>query len=152
MSGYRTVVVGTDGSESSLRAVSRAGALAGACDATLVIACAYLPSPGDDKELARAGDVLRDDAYQVVGSHPAEETVRAASERAQSAGATKVKTIAVVGSPVETLLDVVRREDADLLVVGNRGLNSIKGRLLGSVPADATRRSEVDVLVVHTTG
>jgi nucleotide-binding universal stress UspA family protein len=43
VSGYRTVVVGTDGSESSLRAVGRAGALAGACDATLVVACAYLP-------------------------------------------------------------------------------------------------------------
>ena len=152
MSGYRTVVVGTDGSESSLRAVSRAGALAGACDAQLVIACAYLPHDADDRELSRAGDVLGEDAYQVVGSHPAEETVRAAAEKAHSAGATKVKTLAVVGSPVETLLDVVRRESADLLVVGNRGLNGIKGRLLGSVPADATRRSEVDVLVVHTTG
>ena len=60
--------------------------------------------------------------------------------------------MAVQGSPVEALLDVVRREQADLLVVGNRGLNGIKGRLLGSVPADATRRSECDVLVVHTTG
>jgi nucleotide-binding universal stress UspA family protein len=152
VSGYRTVVVGTDGSESSLRAVSRAGALAGACGATLVVACAYLPTDGDEREAARAEDVLRDEAYQVMGSHPAEELVRTAADRARSAGATKVKTLAVVGSPVETLLDVVRKEDADLLVVGNRGLNSIKGRLLGSVPADATRRSEVDVLVVHTTG
>jgi nucleotide-binding universal stress UspA family protein len=56
-----------------------------------------------------------------------------------------------MGSPVEALLDVVRREQADLLVVGNKGLNGIKGRLLGSVPADATRRSQCDVLVVHTT-
>jgi nucleotide-binding universal stress UspA family protein len=152
VSGYGTVVVGTDGSESSLRAVSRAGALAGACGATLVIACAYLPLEGDDREAARAGDVLRDEAYQVMGSHPAEELVRTAADKARAAGAGQIKTLAVVGSPVETLLDVVRREEADLLVVGNRGLNSIKGRLLGSVPADATRRSEVDVLVVHTTG
>jgi nucleotide-binding universal stress UspA family protein len=142
---YRTVVVGTDGSESSLRAVARAGALAGACGATLVIACAYLPTEQDDRELAQAQDALRDEAYQVVGSHPAEETVRSAGERA-------VRTVAVMGSPVETLLDVVKRENADLLVVGNRGLNGIKGRLLGSVPADATRRSDCDVLVVHTTG
>jgi nucleotide-binding universal stress UspA family protein len=151
-SAYRTVVVGTDGSESSLRAVARAGALAGACGATLVIACAYLPAEADDRELAQAQDVLRDDAYQVVGSHPAEDTVRTAAERAGSAGAKDVKTLAVQGSPVEMLLDVVRRESADLLVVGNRGLAGIKGRLLGSVPADATRRSSCDVLVVHTTG
>jgi len=149
---YRTVVVGTDGSESSLRAVARAGALAGASGATLVIACAYLPSDADGREMAKAQDALRDDAYQIVGSHPAEDTVRTAQERASAAGAKDVKTVAVQGSPVEALLDVVRRESADLLVVGNRGLAGIKGRLLGSVPADATRRSQCDVLVVHTTG
>ncbi|WP_142459219.1 universal stress protein [Geodermatophilus aquaeductus] len=152
MSAYRTVVVGTDGSESSLRAVARAGALAGACGATLVVACAHLPAEVDERELSRARDVLRDEAYQVVGSHPAEDTVRQAGDVARAAGAGEVRTVAVVGSPVEALLDVVRREDADLLVVGNRGLNSVKGRLLGSVPADATRRSDCDVLVVHTTG
>jgi nucleotide-binding universal stress UspA family protein len=149
---YQKVVVGTDGSESSLRAVARAGALAGACGATLVIACAYLPTEADDRELAQAQDVLRDEAYQVVGSHPAEDTVRTAHERAVKAGATDVRTLAVMGSPVEALLDVVQKENADLLVVGNRGLAGIKGRLLGSVPADATRRSRCDVLVVHTTG
>jgi nucleotide-binding universal stress UspA family protein len=88
----------------------------------------------------------------VVGFHAAEDTVRTAAERASTAGAKDVKTLAVQGSPVETLLDVVHREGADLLVVGNRGLAGIKGRLLGSVPADAPRRSTVDVLVVHTTG
>jgi nucleotide-binding universal stress UspA family protein len=149
---YRTVVVGTDGSESSLRAVARAGAIAGAVGATLVVACAYLPADGDDRELARAQDALGDEAYQVVGSHPAEDTVRSAGERAAKAGAKDIRTLAVMGSPVEALLDVVKREEADLLVVGNKGLNGIKGRLLGSVPADATRRSQCDVLIVHTTG
>jgi nucleotide-binding universal stress UspA family protein len=149
--GYRTVVVGTDGSDSSLRAVARAAAIAGAVGATLVVACAYLPSDADERELARASDVLGDEAYQVRGSHPAEDTVRTAAEHALKAGAGDVRTVAVLGSPVEALLDVVEREDADLLVVGNKGLAGIKGRLLGSVPADATRRSAVDVLVVHTT-
>ena len=150
--GYQTVVVGTDGSESSLRPVARAAALTRASAATLVIASPYRPTQADDRALARAQDVLGDDAYQIVGSHPAEDTVRTAAERAGAAGATDVRTVAVEGSPVEALLDVVHREKADLLVVGNRGLAGIRGRLLGSVPADATRRSECDVLVVHTTG
>ena len=152
MGAYRTVVVGTDGSDSSLRAVARAGALAGAAGATLVVVCAYLPTDGDDRDLARARDTLGDEAYQVTGSTPAENTASAAADQARKAGAHDVRAVAVAGSPVEVLLDVVRRERADLLVVGNRGLNSVKGRLLGSVPADATRRSDVDVLVVHTTG
>ncbi len=50
MSAYRTVVVGTDGSDSSLLAVRRAGALAGACRARLVIVCAYLPPRADERE------------------------------------------------------------------------------------------------------
>ena len=152
MSAYTTVVVGTDGSESSLRAVARAGALAGASGATLVVVCAYLPAETDDREMAKARDALGDEAYQVVGSNPAEETVRAAADTARKAGAREVRPVAVMGSPVETLMDVVRREGGDLLVVGNRGLNSIKGRLLGSVPADATRRAGRDVPVVDTTG
>ena len=58
MTAYRTVVVGTDGSEPSLRAVTRAGALAGARGATLVIACAYLPADPDDRDVRGAADVL----------------------------------------------------------------------------------------------
>lgn len=151
MSAYRTVVVGTDGSQSSLLAVHRAGALAGACGARLVVVCAYLPSRADDRGLRRAQEEPGE-AVQVVGSAPAEDTVRAAAEEAVAAGAGEVEQLAVVGSPVETLIDVVTRAQADLLVVGNRGLDSLRGRLLGSVPADVTRRSGVDVLVVHTTG
>ncbi|SHN79506.1 Nucleotide-binding universal stress protein, UspA family [Geodermatophilus obscurus] len=152
MSAYRTVVVGTDGSESSLRAVRRAGALAGACGARLFIVCAYLPPRADDRQLRPAQGESGEDTHQVVGSAPAEDTVRGAAEEAVAAGAGEVEQVAVVGSPVETLLDVVTRAQADLLIVGNRGLSSLKGRLMGSVPADVTRRSSVDVLVVHTTG
>src|SRR3954452_19061805 len=83
---YRTVVVGTDGSESSLRAVARAGALAGASGATLVIACAYLPPDTDDRELAQAQDPLRDDAYHIGGPRPAEDPLRTAHDRASAAG------------------------------------------------------------------
>ena len=151
MSAYRTVVVGTDGSESSLRAVRRAGGLAGACGARLLVVCAYLPSRAEESEVRRTQD-QPGDASQVLGSAPAEGTVRHAAEEALAAGAGEVEQLAVVGSPVETLLDVVARARADLLVVGNRGLDSLKGRLMGSVPADVTRRSSVDVLVVHTTG
>ena len=55
------------------------------------------------------------------------------------------------GAPVDVLRKAVKEHSADLLVIGNRGLNTFSGRLLGSVPADATRRAGVDVLVVHTT-
>ena len=68
-----------------------------------------------------------------------------------AAGARNVTTHAEDGAPVDVLRKAVKDHHADLLVVGNRGLNTFSGRLLGSVPADATRRAGVDVLVVHTT-
>jgi nucleotide-binding universal stress UspA family protein len=150
MAAYQTIVVGTDGSDSSYRAVDRAAAVAAEAGATLVIACAYQPT--SRREVDQAQDELGADvAYQVVGSAPAEDTVRTASERARAAGATKIDTVTVDGEPVPTLTALVRERSADLLVVGNRGLNTLAGRILGSVPSEAARKSGVDVLIVHTT-
>jgi nucleotide-binding universal stress UspA family protein len=150
MAAYQTVVVGTDGSDSSYHAVDRAARIAADSGATLVIACAYRPARRDDVD--RAQDELGADvAYQVVGSTPAEDSVRTAAERARAAGATRIDTVVVDGEPVPTLTKVVRDRSADLLVVGNRGLNTLAGRILGSVPAEAARKAKADVLIVHTT-
>jgi nucleotide-binding universal stress UspA family protein len=147
MGGYQTIVVGTDGSETSFRAVDRAAALAGDEGATLVIACAYFPVTPNP----RAQDALGADAYQVTGSAPADDTVRRARDRALAAGAKNVETTAVQGKPAETLQRVVKECNADLLVVGNRGLNTLAGRIIGSVPLDVVRHTPIDVLIVHTT-
>ena len=150
MSAYNHIVVGTDGSDTSFVAVDRAGALAGATDATLVIVCAYEPSGRE--EVQRAQDQLgRDASYQVVGSAPAEDTVSRARDRAVKAGARKVETTVSRGDAAHVLRDAVRTHRADLLVVGNRGLNTLAGRILGSVPAEVARHAGVDVLIVHTT-
>jgi nucleotide-binding universal stress UspA family protein len=145
--GYDTIVVGTDGSETSYLAVERAAKLAADADATLVIACAYFPEKPDP----HTQDVLGDEAYQVTGSAPADDTVSRARDLAAAAGATKIETAAVQGKPADTLCRIVKERDADLLVVGNRGLNTLAGRIIGSVPLDVVRHAPVDVLVVHTT-
>jgi nucleotide-binding universal stress UspA family protein len=147
MGAYQTVVVGTDGSETSFRAVDRAAELARDAGAELVIACAYLPTKPDPA----VQDALGDEAYQVVGSAPADDTVSRARDRAATAGATKIDTVAVQGRPAASLEKVAKERNADLLVVGNRGLNTIAGRILGSVPLDVARHTGTDVLIVHTT-
>ncbi|MEU8699943.1 universal stress protein [Streptomyces sp. NPDC048680] len=149
MVAYRTVMVGTDGSESSLAAVEGAARLAAVCGAELVIACAYVPMRGP--ELALAQDQLGAEAYQVVGSAPAEDTLRIAKGRALAQGAVNVRSVAVQDEPVAALVRIARECSADLLVVGNRGLRSLAGRILGSVPADVARKAGLDVLIVHTT-
>ena len=150
MTAYTTVLVGTDGSESSFRAVDRAAEVAKGADATLLIACAYHPMSA--REVQDASRALGGESYKVSGSNPAEDVLRDAADRARSAGASKVETLAVEGDPVDELARVVKDRSADLVVVGNRGLNSLAGRLLGSVPANISHRAGCDVLIVHTTG
>ncbi|MCW2494947.1 universal stress protein [Jatrophihabitans sp.] len=149
MSAYTTILVGTDGSETSLRAVERAAELASDGAATLVIVCAFEPAP--ERSTAREQDILGAEAYQVVGSAPAEDTLRTARDRALAAGAAKIVVEAVQGKPADALLKAAKAHSTDLLIVGNRGLNSIAGRIIGSVPLDVARHSPVDVLIVHTT-
>lgn len=144
MSDYKTIVVGTDGSKSSMLAVERAASIAAAFDAKLIIGCAYYETPED------ASKTLRQDSVQVLGNDPAMENLAAAKEAAEGVGASNVETEVRPGSPVEALMALVNDHRADLLVVGNRGINSLTGRLLGSVPADVARQSDCDVMIVHT--
>jgi len=147
MSGYKTVLVGTDGSDSSLKAVDRAGSLASGPDAKVVVATAYFPSHED----SRAADILKDEGYKMAGNAPIYAILQEASERAKAAGATNVVERAIVGAPVDALVELSEEIDADLLIIGDVGLSTIAGRLLGSVPANVARKAKCDVLIVHTT-
>jgi nucleotide-binding universal stress UspA family protein len=147
MSAYRTVVVGTDGSDSSLRAVDRAASIAAQSGAKLYVTTAYIPQQDDP----RAADLLKDENYKTTGAAPIYAILREAHERAQKAGAKDIEERPVVGAPVDVLVELAEEVNADLLVVGNVGLSTITGRLLGSVPASVSRKSKTDVLIVHTT-
>ncbi|MFN2538353.1 MAG: universal stress protein [Mycobacteriales bacterium] len=150
MSSYKAVMVGTDGSESSFRAVDRAASVAADAGATLYLLTAYRPISAREREDALSA--LGDDAYKVQGSTPAEDVLREAADRAQKLGVATIERLAIEGDPVDALVKGALDNGVDLLVVGNRGLNSLAGRLLGSVPANITHKANCDVLVVHTTG
>ena len=95
--------------------------------------------------------MLKDEGYKMAGNAPIYAILREARDRAHQAGATNIEEKAVVGAPVDALVELAEEIEADLLVVGNVGLSTIAGRLLGSVPANVARRSKTDVLIVHTT-
>lgn len=150
MSAYQTVVVGTDGSDSSLRAVERAGAIAADHDAKLIVATAHLPVPEERGRYAIPPGSDHGQDYRTVGEGPYYAILRDARERAHQAGAKDVEERSVVGAPINALVQLAEEVRADLLVVGNVGLSSVAGRLLGSVPSEVSRRAKTDVLIVHT--
>jgi nucleotide-binding universal stress UspA family protein len=163
MSAYQTLVVGTDGSDTSLRAVDHAAAFAADNNAKLIIAMAHLPEvdKGGWGRPARPDRVINPDAevtlggegdYKVHGEAAVYAILREARDRARAAGASNIETRPILGDPVHALSRLAKEVKADLLVVGNVGLATRSGKWLGSVPGNvlARARAKTDVLIVHT--
>ena len=150
MPDYKTIVVGTDGSDTSLRAVDKAAALAGNSGATLIVASAY--STQRRNPASPDPDQPRGDAYRTTGDAPVYDLLHDAAARAKQAGARDVVERAIEGVPADALIALADEVNADLLVVGSVGMNSMVGRLVGSVPRLVRRNSSTEVLVVDTSG
>jgi nucleotide-binding universal stress UspA family protein len=163
MSAYQTLVVGTDGSDASLRAVDHAAAVAAENKAKLIIAMAHLPNvekggwarpPHPDGVTDPRAEVVLggEGGYKMHGSASIYSILREARERAKTAGAQDIEERAVVGAPAPALVKLAKEVNADLLVVGNAGLDgSVAERLLGSIPGNVSHRAKTDLLIVHTT-
>ena len=150
MTTYQTVLVGTDGSESSLRAVDRAAKIAAESNAKLIIGTGYF-TPAEDK---RAADVLGAEGYKVSGNAPIYAMLHDAHDRAKAAGAKNIEDRPIQSGPVDALVDLAEEVGADLLVVGNVGLDTgaaIIGRVF-SIPGAVATRAKIDVLIAHTSG
>ena len=68
--------------------------------------------------------------------------------------ATKVKGITFdkmleYGSPAEIIIKVAKKADVDIIVVGSRGLSSVRRYLLGSVSDDISMHARSSVLIVR---
>jgi nucleotide-binding universal stress UspA family protein len=166
MSAYQTLVVGTDGSDTSLHAVDHAAAFAAGNDAKLIIAMAHLPTvdrggwgrparpdrvsdPRAEVTLGGEGD------YKMHGMATIFAILREASDRARGAGAKNIEARPIplrrLGGPARALSRLAEQVNADLLVVGSVGLATRSDRWLGSVPGNVLRTAKTDVLIVHTT-
>jgi maltose/moltooligosaccharide transporter len=142
---YDRVVVGSDGTPTSLYAVDRAAEVAQAAQAKLVVVAAY--NQGDPSAAPRPAQGLHRDLYGA-------EAARQALEKSLT-GLTKervryIEQRVVPGDPAQALLDTVGSNPANLIVVGNRGLGASEGQRLGSVPNNVVRNAMCDVLVVQT--
>ncbi|GIM89738.1 MFS transporter [Paractinoplanes toevensis] len=137
---YDQVVVGSDGTATSLYAVDRAAEVAQAAQARLVVVTAYRSASSSDAGPRR----------EIFGA----DAARAALDKSVTAltreRARYIDQRLVDGDPAQALLDAVGNNPANLIVVGNRGLGADEGAMLGSVPAGVVRRAVCDVLVVQT--
>ena len=93
----------------------------------------------------------KDEGYKTQGNAPVYGMLRDAADRAKATGVQDVEQRPIVGSAVDALVELVDEVKAGFLVVGDVGVNSIAGRLVGSVPSAVSRRANTEVLVAETT-
>ena len=145
---FRSIVVGTDGSETAHRAVAQAVDLAKALGARLEIVCAYEPVSGTRLREKRAS-VPADVQWMVNAREDVDATLREAVGQADVEGVA-VETYARQGDPADAIIDVAEERGADLIVVGNKGMTGAKRFLLGSVPNKVSHHAPCSVLIIRT--
>ena len=147
---YKRILVGTDGSEPSLRSVREAATLAKAFGAELVVLCAYQAI--DQATIEKWKDEAPVEmSWQYSPTTIAEESVEKGRRAAAQLGVNATSLIAE-GDAGEMLIRTAEQQDVDLLVVGNRGMAGATRFLLGSVPNKVSHHAPCDVLIVHTVG
>jgi nucleotide-binding universal stress UspA family protein len=154
----RSIVVGTDGSKPADAAVRRAAELANREGARLHLVTAF-----HDPQILQETTVWTNEPKGVIdtgrsGGEPRTETVdlrevaesvlKRAARDAVSQGI-EVETHAREGQPAEVIIDVAKQVQADLIVVGSRGLTGIKRFLLGSVSSKVSEHASCSVMIVR---
>ena len=148
---YKTIVVGTDGSETAGVAVQHAAMLAKTTGAALHIVHAYRAVlVGEAALSATSGGPTIDVAGVNAGIAEHAAGVCAHAVSGAEHGGVKAEAHSVSGDPCDALIEVARDVGADLVVVGNRGMTSVKRFVLGSVPNKISHHAPCSVLIVDT--
>jgi nucleotide-binding universal stress UspA family protein len=144
-----SMVVGTDGSDTATEAVRQATELARQLGAKVHVVSAYEPVP--EARLREERDqVPADMQWMVNPREDVDDTLNNAAQGIQDAGV-EVETHAREGDPADAILDVAEEQEADLIVVGNKGMTGAKRFLLGSVPNKVSHHAPCSVMIIRTT-
>ena len=146
---FGSIVVGTDGSETAAEAVRQATDLAKAVGADIHLVSAYEPI-GEGRLREERKDVPADLEWMVNPREDVDKTLEEAREQIKGAGVS-VETYARQGDPADAILDVAEEQNADLIVVGNKGMTGAKRFLLGSVPNKVSHHAPSSVMIIRTT-
>jgi nucleotide-binding universal stress UspA family protein len=143
---FSSIVVGTDGSKTADRALTRALELARLTGARLHVVSAYAPAPARVSGGPPAAEAAE---WSIQPDFEVEAVLDRAGGHARSQGV-EIDVHSPKGDPADAILAVAREIDADLIVLGSRGMQGAR-RVLGSVPNKVSHRAPCDLLIVHTT-
>jgi nucleotide-binding universal stress UspA family protein len=142
---FNVIVVPTDLSDYSLRALPYAIGLAERFDARLKILCINEPAvPISDVTWAGIDVHSTDDALLVEARQTLDKIIRE-----QVPGEVDVEASVITGNPVEGIIQYAREQNADLLVMCTHGRTGLSHVLMGSTAEAVVRRAPCPVLTLR---
>lgn len=174
----KKILVAVDGSGHSKKVLQRAATMAVADGSEVVVLHAIRPNFLSEEELAYAQEhcgekfsrlvagsflpqypidgeaedrsiedfmTARDKFYEVYG----EEIIKNATKILEEAGVQKITFLSENGEPAKVILDVAKRENVDLIIIGRRGQNAIAEFFLGSTATRVVQYADRSVLTVE---
>ena len=136
---FKKILVPLDNSVNSKRALSNAIAIAKLSNGTISLvhvisyhnAVAKVVQPYKGKLISHVKKFLKDSKYQAY-----KESI-------------STNQFILYGNPAEKILDLIKKKQFDLVVMGRRGTTKLTGPSLGSVSSALVQSSKVPVLVVN---
>ncbi|MDX1605695.1 MAG: universal stress protein [Candidatus Competibacterales bacterium] len=144
----QTILVGVDGSENAKRALDFAVELAKKFSARLLLLSVYKHHSALESTYTLAGTRETAESPDQVLSQLAKQIVEAAAERVRQNGVDQVKTLVRRGPPARTIVEEAKKQQADTIVMGSRGLGDLSGFLLGSVSHKVSSLAECTCITV----
>jgi len=145
----KKILVATDASAASNRAVSFAAQLAANYEAELLILNVIrdMQLPPELKQAPEYEAFY--DAREELMHKVADKVLADALNLAKKSGAKKIQTAIGSGDPATSLAGFGRRRSIDLIVVGTRGLSKVKAVSMGSVSRKLLDLTEINCLVIR---
>lgn len=147
---FSKILVAVDGSDHAMRAVEIASDLAEKYGAELTLLSVFRPTRLQESthSLVRTSRSLEpqhsDDELQEI----AQEVVDAGAKVARKHDIPKVDAKVKRGQPSRTIVSTAEEIDADLIVLGSRGLGDVSSLLLGSVSHKVSSLAKCNVVTV----
>ena len=102
-------------------------------DATSPSSASFVSIPFPQEVIAGVGNAIVDKAEGIAREH----------------GARQIDSIVTEGDAAEVILDCARDQNADLIVMGTRGLSDLRGLFVGSVSHKVSHLAECSCIMVR---
>jgi nucleotide-binding universal stress UspA family protein len=146
---YKHILVATDGSKLSQKAVTHAIALAQALGAKMTV---FYASP-DYPLPAYADGVVYEPVskkeYAALANQEAEKILSAIAQKAEAGGLECATVHTIAPAPWEAILAAAKKAKADAIVMASHGRRGVSALLLGSETQKVLTHSKIPVIVVR---